>query len=1000
MNAALAALARIILFALACSLFATAVQATTAAPQYRLTAWSLQQGAPADIWALAQSADGLLWLGTGNGLYRFDGVRFERFDPPPGRAFRSNNITALQHSAGGGLWLGSYAGSVSLLRNGEITHYDTTQGLPEGMVIALAEDADGALWIAGRGGLARLHQGRAELIGEDWNYPRRRADWVLADRAGTLWVSNAERVFYLPRGARSFVDSGVDAGKDATLAQAPDGAIWLSDASGTRTLPPLAGVAAQQPQPARRFATHSLRLLFDRAGNLWGSDAGRGGAYRLRPDDTQAAATAYNRAGGLSADVAVPLLEDREGTVWIGTNLGLNSLHRNNVYFLQRAGAARLPESAAAVDAAGTLWTAHAGTLRCGDTVLAGGLGEVRAIVLGAQGQVWLDRFGRLAQFANGRVIELDPPAASTPEDLRLLAATADGALLAVYSGPGLLRHHGGAWQRVDLGADYAARTPRALAAAADGTVWLGYAGDELLRLRQGDVQRYGTAQGLAVGNIGVITLAGDEVLVAGDGGIARLRGERFQTLPPADPHALTGVSGLVRGGNGDIWLNSASGVVHLAAAELERAWNTPRQAPALHLYDYRDGLNGIALQEPTVPTAVSDGAQRIWLVTNQGLAWLDPADLQRNPVAPALLIDAVHAAGLRHLPRPGLRLPQDTTNIRVEYTATSLAVPDRVMFRHRLRGVDAQWQEAGTRREATYTNLGPGDYSFQVIAANDDGRWNETGATLQFSIAPRFFQTVWFYLLSVLLLAVLAAALYLWRLRLMAERIRLRLEERTGERERIARELHDTLLQGVQGLLLRLQALSFAMDEDDPRRAALDKAVEQARAMAVEGRDKIVALRGEVSTELPLSQALRAIGEELTAAHGAAFRLQLHGNERPLCPPVCEDVLDIAREGLRNAFLHAQAGLVSVELRYGLRSLALRVRDDGRGLDESVLRLGRRDGHWGLVGMRERAERVGARLSLHRLAPQGTEVRLEVPRQVAFGNRVRRWSWLGRRGA
>nr|WP_305119031.1 triple tyrosine motif-containing protein [Tahibacter harae] len=467
----------------------------------------------------------------------------------------------------------------------------------------------------------------------------------------------------------------------------------------------------------------------------------------------------------------------------------------------------------------------------------------------------------------------------------------------------------------------------------------------------------------------------------------------------PADAHALTGVSGLVRAADGDIWLNSAGGVVHLAAAELERAWSEPGRAPALRLYDYRDGLNGIALQEPTVPTAVSDGAHKVWVVTNQGLAWLDPADLRRNPVAPALLIDAVHAAGRRHPPVPGLRLPQDTTNIRVEYTATSLAVPDRVVFRHRLRGVDTQWQEAGSRREATYTNLGPGDYSFQVIAANDDGRWNEDGATLQFSIAPRFFQTAWFYLLGALLLAALAAALYLWRLRLMAERIRLRLEERTGERERIARELHDTLLQGVQGLLLRLQALSFAMDEDDPRRAALDKAVEQARAMAVEGRDKIVALRGEVSAELPLSAALRAIGEELAATHGTAFRLQVQGHERPLCPPVCEDVLDIAREALRNAFLHAQASQITLELRYGLRSLALRLRDDGRGLDENVLRQGRRDGHWGLVGMRERAERLGARLSLQRITPQGTEVRLDVPRQVAFGDRPRRWSWLRRPG-
>jgi signal transduction histidine kinase len=559
------------------------------------------------------------------------------------------------------------------------------------------------------------------------------------------------------------------------------------------------------------------------------------------------------------------------------------------------------------------------------------------------------------------------------------------------------LRFDGSAWQPLELGAGYDTRVPRALAAAADGTIWLGYAGDEVLRLRAGKLQRYGRAQGLAVGNVGVITLAGDDVLVAGDDGVAQLRGTAFTTVTPADPRVLTGVSGLVRSAGGDLWLNCAGGVVHFAAAELERAGREPGYAPASRLYDYRDGLVGIALQEPSVPTALIDGAQRIWLITNQGLAWLDPAELATNPVAPTLLIDAVHAGGMRHAPTPGLRLAQGTTNIRVEYTATSLAVPDRVRFRHRLRGVDPHWQEAGARREANYTNLGPGDYTFQVIAANDDGLWNDTGATLQFSIAPRFFETVWFHLLVLLALAALAAALYLWRLRRMAERIRVRLEERTGERERIARELHDTLLQGVQGLLLRLQALSFAMADDDPRRATLDNAVDQARAMAVEGRDKIVALRGEIGTELPLSLVLRALGDELAAAHSTDFQLLLQGQELPLCPPVCEDVLEIAREALRNAFRHAQARQVTLELRYSRRLFSLRVRDDGRGLDEAVLRQGRREGHWGLVGMRERAERLGARLSLHRVAPQGTDVRLEVPNRVAFGYGARRWSTFGR---
>lgn len=269
---------------LACSTAAALGRDRTIA-QLHHTVWTVKDGAPADIWALVQSRDGYLWLGTGTGLYRFDGVRFERFEPRPGEQFRSNNVTALTLLPSGDIWIGFFYGGASVLSKERLAHYTEQDGFPHGMVIRLAQDQDGVLWAAARGGLARFEKGRWRTIGNEWNYPSARADWVFVDPEGTLWVTTGDTLMFLRKGARRFEPTGEKVGIYAVLTRAPDGVLWLSDGlRGTRALPDFTG---SRDRPVRKTNvprtnfTQSKRIIFDRDGSLWGTDASLGGIYRV-----------------------------------------------------------------------------------------------------------------------------------------------------------------------------------------------------------------------------------------------------------------------------------------------------------------------------------------------------------------------------------------------------------------------------------------------------------------------------------------------------------------------------------------------------------------------------------------------------------------------------------------------------------------------------------------------------------------------------------------------
>jgi signal transduction histidine kinase len=531
---------------------------------------------------------------------------------------------------------------------------------------------------------------------------------------------------------------------------------------------------------------------------------------------------------------------------------------------------------------------------------------------------------------------------------------------------------------------------PRAVAHVAvsdeSGTVWLGYSNNRIARVNGGLVQIFDTRQGLGVGNVLAIFARGGQVWVGGELGFARLDGDRFVSIHGASELQFRGISGIVRARNGDFWLNGGDGVTHIARQEIERVVEDAGHRVQLETFNYLDGILGTAVQLRPQPSAIETTDGRIWFSMTAGIVSIDALHLVRNTLAPPVTIWSLTSGTVRY-PKLGteLHLPVRSTDVQIEYSAGSLTVPERVHFRYRLEGSDRDWQEAGARREANYTNLGPGHYTFRVIASNNDGVWNNTGASINFTIAPAFYQTNWFYGACGLVCVAILAGLYRVRMRQVAAQVRGRLEARLAERERIARDLHDTLLQGMQGLIWRFQAAADRLPPDEPARQVLEQSLDRADQLLAESRDKVKDLRPAAPGVADLARALAAEGEQFAQLHAARFRMSVQGHCRDLHPIVREEGFLIGREALANAFRHAGAADIEAEVTYDNRALHVRIRDDGQGIGMAVLNSGGRPGHFGLIGMRERAKKLGANLEVWSKPGAGTEVDLQVAAEVAY---------------
>jgi signal transduction histidine kinase len=448
------------------------------------------------------------------------------------------------------------------------------------------------------------------------------------------------------------------------------------------------------------------------------------------------------------------------------------------------------------------------------------------------------------------------------------------------------------------------------------------------------------------------------------------------------------------------LWLYMPCGLARIDRAALD-AWisgveknNHPEHAIQLTFFDSLDGVRSLAESGHYSPPVAKSPDGKLWFLPWDGVSVIDPRHIRLNRLPPPVRVEQVTANQTTYDPASAtngaMQLPPLVRALEIDYTALSFVAPEKVFFRYKLENFDRDWQEAGTRRQAFYNNLSPGNYHFRVIACNNSGIWNEEGATFDFSIAPAYYQTAWFRALCVAVFAAFLWALFQLRQWQMQHQFNMRLEARVHERMRIARELHDTLLQSFHGLMFRFQAARNML----PRRPeeamqALDGAISRAEQAIAESRNAIQDLRSATAGQADLAQSLTAIGQELAARNGnhdsPLFQVIVEGERRKLAPVFQDEAYRMGRELLQNAFQHACAHEIEVEIRYDHRMFRLRIRDDGKGIDPKVLEQGGRRGHWGLPGVRERAQQIGAQLDFWSEAGAGTEIQLTVPAHIAY---------------
>lgn len=935
--------------------------------QLQHTAFGSNEGAPSYPGVMSQDRDGFLWITSAEGLTRFDGVRF---DNPYADVLAAYPPVFQQFAdARDSIWLGHQRGGVTMLDHGQVRHTDAGQnGLPVGSVFGFLQDGHGIVWAISTGGVVRWIDGHWRRVGVAMGYPGTHPENLFRDKAsGNIYLQDADGSLVLRSGATRFEVTHEDL--DRLQIPLPNSINWHFN------------------------QTTDSDALLDRGGALW--VVGESGVDRLRwpgnpPGKMPPVREHAGRADGLTSDSANNLLEDREGNVWLSTAKGLDRFTVTALTPIPLPGNVSFPSIAIAAD--GHPWVASMfePPLELRGTAVVphpewdrwNGNGGDSAILAMADG-LWMAGSNGLRQRSGDKLEQLPAPPELARVGTRYHALTRDGegrlwVAIATY---GVYRIVQGQWQAHGGRNDLPPGDPAYLATDARGRVWLAYPGNRLALVDAKRLTLYTAADGLAVGDVFDVAFRDDRVWVTGSHGVALLQGGRFRMLEGAG-ETFAHATGVVETARGEVWISSTHGIFRIGADDIS-AWRRGATAQVpFRRFDTSDGIDGFP-QEAQIPSLVQAPDGRLWFAGNGSVSFIDPDHVGHNDVVPQPVIEAV-SADHHGFPVTGeFTLPPLTGRLDVQFTAAALRMPERVRLDYRLDGIDADWQSAGSRRAASYARLPPGHYTFRVRAFNEDGVASRKPALLHFVLAPAWYQTWWFRVACVLAALALLWLLHRWQVRRAQHRMRVEHDVRAAERERIARDLHDTLLQSVQGMLLQIET-SVGGDDSPERTQRLQAAIGRARDSVVEARDKVAALRSGNDEELSLSASLGGLGRHLASDHAIRFTQLAEGSEVDLRASAREEVFLIGSELLRNAFVHAAADHVRLRIACEHRQLTLAVHDDGRGIDPAVLAAGGCPGHWGLAGVRERAAELGGRI-VFQSDRSGTVATLRVPAAVAY---------------
>jgi signal transduction histidine kinase/streptogramin lyase len=958
--------------------------------QYGHSAWRLEEGffdgAPS---AIAQTSDGYLWIGTSTGLVRFDGARFVPWRSSGANTLYRGQIFSLLASADGSLWVGSLHG-LSRLKDGIVTTYADS-----GTVRAIVEDGTGTLWIARS--LSWAPQSLCEVIGsglrcygENDSLPQSRGQSLTEGKRGEFWIGPDRALYqwkqghllntYLQNQLRSNARDGVIA-----LAQNPDGTVWAGTAQSGVGL----GLQRIQNGVSRAFVAKDFdssqlatgALLIDKDHSLWIGTLGKG-LFRIHQDVVDH----FGSADGLSSDSIESLFEDREGTIWVVTAKGIDTFHAMPITtFSMKEGLSSNRADGILASRNGPIYVSNLNSL---DVIGRDGMRSitqkdglpgthVSALLEDRDGRLWLGVDQKLVVYDGHHFRTVYGRDGKSLGVIMSLAQDTNGDIWAATHIPQnyLIRVHD-----FEVSEETALSSDRyALSLKSDptGGLWLGLRNGGLAHYLSGHTELVTASRGLFsamvaslfVDEDGTVWGTTDQGLIAWRDGSFRMLGRR-EGLPCDSAFDIT------RDSKHNLWVNTPCGLVTIHNSDLLDWWQHSGTVVETHTFNTLDGFQaGSPSFEPGF-VAGPDG--HLWWANGFTVQTLDPDRLVLNKLPPSVHLESVVADGKSYPSHFPAHLPPLTRNLEIDYTATSFINPRRVQFRYRLIGHDSDWQEAGTRRQAFYTALPPGNYSFKVIARNNDGVWNTIGDETQFTVARAYYQTPLFRAITAFCGAMILWLLYRMRLSQVREQMQTRLSERLVERERIARELHDYLLQGVQGLILKFQGVAKRMTEQDLSRTGILTTLDRAEEMLTQVRDRVKDLRSEEQSPQMLEKLLADYAGELEQP-SIRFQISTNGLPWQLHPIVLGGILAIGREAISNAFHHSRGSQVTVEIIFGSESFQLLIRDDGIGIERNAIAHGKA-GHWGLQGMREHADEIGGKVSIQNCGESGLQVELVVP--------------------
>ncbi|HVU88415.1 MAG TPA: two-component regulator propeller domain-containing protein [Pirellulales bacterium] len=954
--------------------------------------WQLPQGLPQPtIYAILQTHDGYLWLGTPAGLVRFDGIRFTMIPNCADLSSEKLRIRDLCEDPARHVWIATDgAGLIRYRGEGNDQRYTRASGMPSDDVHCVMAMRDGSVWAGTDKGLVRLGQ-KLTVFGATQGMPIEDVRAVSQAKDGAIWVGGAGNQVCSFDGTTwtsHQLNSLPAQGTVRALIADKDGTIWLGTTGG---LIHLHDGLETHLTTKDGLPDESIYCLFQGAdGTLW---IGTRSGFSRRYGDEFAS---FDAADGLSQSNVYAIYEDREGSLWVGTKHGLNQFNdRRTVPYTIREGLPSNNIGALCNDATGGIWV---GTLGAGLAHFDGrhfhtittrdGLASdsIRALAHDSSGQIWVGTDQGIDRVQDGRVVKHFGPGEGLPSrEVTSLCVTPAGELW-TGTASGVVQLQGERFVFPDD--ETLARLPvRSLLAQHDGSILVATAAG-LLQIVARQIRPFPNAEVAAL-DIDSMCRGPEGGLFLGTFGHGLWLVNNDRTLHFTTREGLLDdeISGVLIDDGDRVWMASGSGLSFTSRLELVNY--DPRRSAQLKTTPFRlsDATRAFEVQEEVQPCILKSADGRVWQSTTRGLIMVDPSRLVRAlPPTPVVIEEMVVNGQPRDLRTVG-RLSPGSSNVSFEYTALSLVVPVRTAFRYKLDGFDSDWVEAGTRREAFYTNLSPGEYQFLVAARTfDEAKW-ETGQPVSFTILPHFYQTFWFLPSCAAAVALTIFGAYRLRVRNIKDQMRAVV----AERSRIARELHDTLMQGFSGVTMEMQALAARLPRSQER-GTLEEIIRDAANCVRDARRSVAGLRHDPSAESGLSAAIAQAARQLTETGDIRLRLNMRNCPRRLPVDVEYNLLRITQEAITNSIKHSGARSIDVTLDGSGRHILLAIEDDGAGFG-TVEAPGVRAGHYGIIGMKERATQIGADLRIDSQPGRGTAIRVtlpmpDMPRAAELGTR------------